>query len=96
MWILSNDSTGNSRLAWGRANLSELEFDVAYKLGLTHWMADSMYRMETTHLEASPIADEISVFHSRWTLRRWWHQFWAWIRPTRCRGRESGPSTGKR
>lgn len=49
-------------MAQWRLRLRELEFDVAFKPGLTHWMADGMSRMETTAGDTSPIADEIPIF----------------------------------
>lgn len=61
-WIVSIHSTGNTRLARLRLRHSELEFDVASKPGLTHWMADYMSWMDTTGGDTTPIADEIPVF----------------------------------
>jgi len=41
-WILNIVCSGNPRLARWRLRLSELEFDVALKPGITHFMADSI------------------------------------------------------
>ena len=46
-WILNIEGSGNPRLALWRLRLSELEFDVAYKPGMTHYLADSIFRLES-------------------------------------------------
>jgi len=43
-WILNIEGSGNLRLARWRLRLSELEFDVAYEPGMTHYLADSISR----------------------------------------------------
>jgi len=43
--------SGNPRLARWRLRLSELEFDVAYKPGMTHYLADSIPPFQDTALD---------------------------------------------
>lgn len=60
-WLLSIEGTSNSRLARWRLWLSELEFDVAYKPGMTHWLPDAMSRLATTGGSPSVFPDDIPV-----------------------------------
>lgn len=63
-WILNIPiETANCRLARWRLRLSVLEFDVAYKPGMTHWLADGMSRLESGRATAhDPQAEKLPVF----------------------------------
>jgi len=64
-WILNIEGSGNPRLARWRLRLSELEFDVAYKPGMTHYMADSISRLESGASDETAFDDAIPVFAVR-------------------------------
>jgi len=58
-WILNIGGSGNPRLARWRLRLSESEIDGAYKLGGTHYMADSIYRLESGGSDETAFDDAI-------------------------------------
>jgi len=64
-WNLNIEGSGNPRLGRWRLRLSGLEFDVAYKPGLTHFMADSISRLESGASEETAFNDAVSVFAVR-------------------------------
>ena len=52
-------------MAHWRLRLSELEFDVAYKPGMTHYMADSISRVESGGSDETAFDDAVPVFAVR-------------------------------
>jgi len=64
-WILNIGGSGNPRLARWRLRPSELEFDVAYIPGMTHYLADSIYRLESGAGDETAFDDSVPVFASR-------------------------------
>jgi len=52
-------------LARWRLRLSELEFDIAYKPGMTHYMADTISRRESRGSKRTPFDDAVPVFAVR-------------------------------
>jgi len=59
--IFNIEYSGNPRLARWRLRRSELEFDVAYKLGMTHYMADSISRVESGGSDETAFDDAVPV-----------------------------------
>jgi len=58
-------------LARWRLRLSDLEFDFAYKPGMTHYMADSITRLESGGSDETAFDDSVPVFAVRAnTVRR--------------------------
>jgi len=64
-WILNIEGSGNPRLARWRLRLSELEFDVAYRPGMTHYKADSISRLESGASDETAFDDAVLVFAVR-------------------------------
>jgi len=64
-WILNIEGSGNPRLARWRLRLSELEFDVAYKPGMTHYLADSISCLESGASDETAFGDAVPVFAMR-------------------------------
>ena len=64
-WILNIVGSGNPRLARWRVRLSELEFDFAYKPGMTHFLADSISRMKSGASDETAFDDAVPVFATR-------------------------------
>jgi len=64
-WILNIQGSGNSRLARWRLRLSELEFDVPYKPGMTHYLADNISRLESGASDETAFDDAVPVFATR-------------------------------
>jgi len=64
-WILNIEGSGNPRLARWRLRLSELEFDVAYKPGMTHYLAESISRLESGASDETAFDNAIPVFATR-------------------------------
>jgi len=63
--ILNIEGSGNPWLARWRLRLSELEFDVAYKPGMTHYLADSISRPESGASDETVFDDAVPVFATR-------------------------------
>jgi len=68
-WVLNIEGSGNPRLARWRLRLSELEFDVAYKPGMTHYLADSISRLESGASDETAFDDTVPVFATRANAR---------------------------
>ena len=64
-WILNIEDSGNLRLGRWRLRLSDFEFDVAYKPGMTHFMADSISRLESGASDETVFDDAVPVFSVR-------------------------------
>ena len=64
-WILNIEGSGNPRLARWRLRLCELEFDVAFKPGMTHNLADSISRLESGASDETALDDAVPVFATR-------------------------------
>ena len=64
-WILNIEGSGSPRLARWRLRLSELVFDVAHKPGMTHYLADSISRLESGASEETAFDDAVPVFATR-------------------------------
>jgi len=64
-WILNIEGLGNPRFARWCLRLSELEFDVAYKPGITQNMANSIPRLESGGSEETAFDDAVPVFAVR-------------------------------
>jgi len=64
-WILNIKGSGNRCQARWRLRLSELEFGVAYKPGMTHYMADSISRLESGASDETAFDDAVPVFAVR-------------------------------
>jgi len=64
-WILNFEGSGNPRLARWRLRLSELEFGVAYKPGMTHYLVDSISRLESGASDETAFDDAVPVFAMR-------------------------------
>jgi len=64
-WILNIEGSRNPRLVRWRLHLSELEFDVAYKQGMTHYRADSISRLESGASDETAFDDAVPVFATR-------------------------------
>jgi len=58
-WILTMTACTNNRLNRWRILLSELDYDVEYKLGPQHAVADALFRVPTDGLDTGPISKEI-------------------------------------
>jgi len=58
-------------LARWRLRLRKLEFDVAYKLGMTHYLADSISRLESGASDETAFDDAVPVFAVRANTVRW-------------------------
>jgi len=63
--ILNNEGSGNPRLPRWRLRMSELEFDVAYTPGMTHYMADSISRLESGASDETAFDDAVPVLAVR-------------------------------
>jgi len=63
--ILNIGGSGNPGLARWRLRLSELEIEVAYKQGMTHYLADSIYRLDSGASEETAFDDAVPVFGTR-------------------------------
>jgi len=61
-WILNIEGSGNPRLARWRLRLSELDFEVAYKPGMTNYLADSISRLESGASDETAFDDAVPVF----------------------------------
>ena len=64
-WILNIEGSGNPRLARWRLRLSDLEFDVAYKPGMTTYMADTISRLKSGGSDQTSFDDAVPVFAVR-------------------------------
>jgi len=64
-WILNIEGSGKPRLARCRLRLSELEFDVAYKPGMPHYMADSISHRMSGGSDETAFDDAVRVFAVR-------------------------------
>jgi len=64
-WILNIEGSGNPRLALSCLRLSELEFGVAFKPGMTHYLADSISRLESGASDVTAFDDAVPVFATR-------------------------------
>jgi len=64
-WILNIEGSGTPRLARWRLRLRELEFDVAYKPGMTHYLADSISRLESGAGDETAFDVAVPVFATR-------------------------------
>jgi len=58
-WILTTTACTNNRLNRWRILLSEFEYDVEYKPGPQHAVADALSRLPTEGLDPEPISQEI-------------------------------------
>jgi len=61
-WLLSIDGTAHGRLARWRMRLNELAFDIAYKPGKTHCLADGISRLVTSGTDRSADDTDVPVF----------------------------------
>jgi len=61
-WLLNIDGTAHRRLARWHMRLNELSFDIAYKPGQTHWLADGMSRIVTSGANRSADDTDLPVF----------------------------------
>jgi len=61
-WLLNIDGTAHGRLARWRMRLNELAFDIAYKPGQTHWLADGMSQLVTSGTDRSADDTDLPVF----------------------------------
>jgi len=61
-WLLNIDRTAHGRLACWRMRLNELAFDIAYKPGQTHWLADEISRLVTSGTDRSADDTDLLVF----------------------------------
>jgi len=64
-WILNIEGSGNPCLERWRLCLSGLEFDVAYKPGMTHFMADSISRLKSGASDETAFDDAVPIFAVR-------------------------------
>jgi len=64
-WILNTEGSRNPRLARWRLRLSELESDVVCKPGMTHYLADSIFRLESGASDETAFVDAVPVFATR-------------------------------
>jgi len=64
-WILNIKGSENPRLARRRLRLSELEFDVAFKPGMTHYLEDSISCREPAGSDETAFDDSVRVFATR-------------------------------
>jgi len=60
-WILTTTACTNNRLNRWRIRLAEFDYDVEYKPGRQHAIADALSRMPTEGLDTTPIPDAIPV-----------------------------------
>jgi len=60
-WILTTTACTNNRLNRWRIRLTEFDYDVAYKPGRHHAIADALFRMPTEALDTKPIPEAIPV-----------------------------------
>jgi len=58
-WILTTTACTNNRLNRWRILLSEFDYDVEYKPGRQHAVADALSRLPTEGLDTGPISQEI-------------------------------------
>ena len=61
-WLLNIDGTAHGRLTRWRMRLNELGFEIAYKPGQTHWLADGMSRLVTSGTDRSAANTNLPVF----------------------------------
>ena len=61
-WLLNIDGTAHGGFARWRMRLTELAFDIAYKPGQTHWLADGMSRLVPSGTDRSAADTELPVF----------------------------------
>ena len=61
-WILATTACTDNRLNRWRILLSEFEYDVEYKPGPQHAVADALSRIPTEGLDGRPISQEIPTF----------------------------------
>lgn len=59
-WIFTTQCTNNRLNRW-RLRLAEFDFDIEYKQGRKHTMADGLSRLLTDGLDTAPISEEIPV-----------------------------------
>jgi len=64
-WLLNIEGLGNPRLAHWRLRLSELECDVVYRPGMTHYMAESISRLDFGASDETAFDDAVPVFAVR-------------------------------
>jgi len=64
-WILNSEGSGNPQFVRWRLRLIELEFEVAYKPGMTHYMADTISRLESGGSDEAAFGDAVPVFAVR-------------------------------
>jgi len=60
-WILTTTACTNNRLNRWRIRLAEFDYDVEYKPGRQHAIADALSRMSTEGLDTEPILEDIPV-----------------------------------
>jgi len=58
-WILTTTACTNNRLNRWRILLSEFDYDVEYKPGPQHAVADALSRLPTEGLDTGPVSKEI-------------------------------------
>ena len=63
--MLNIEGSGNPRLARWSLRLSELQFDVAFEPGMTHYLADSISRLESGASDGTAFDDTVPVFATR-------------------------------
>jgi len=61
-WLFNIDRTARGRLARWRMRLNELAFDIAYKPGQTHWLADSKSRFVSSRTDRSGADTDLPVY----------------------------------
>jgi len=60
-WLLNIEGSGNHRLTHVRLRLSELECDVVYRPGMTHYMAESIFRLDVGASDETAFDDAVPV-----------------------------------
>ena len=64
-WILNIECSRKPRLARWRLRVSGLQFDVAYKPGMTHYLVDSVSRLESAASDEAAFDDAVTVVAMR-------------------------------
>jgi len=60
-WILTTTACTNNRLNRWRIRVAEFDYDIEYKRGRQHAIADALSRMPTEGLDTTPIPEDIPV-----------------------------------
>jgi len=60
-WVLTTTTCTNNRLNRWRVRLAELDYDVRYKAGRRHAVADAIFRIRTVWKDENPILEEIPI-----------------------------------